>query len=100
MTPPSFGDSATRSSLTQTTFWPFTHTHTIPIADSTRFYAPIALDEQRAAPRRQQKRRASHRRRSRGMWGGLHAGAEVQFLGVPRRTLGETIDGFDTVQFK
>ena len=30
MTPPSFGDSATRSSLTQTTFWPFTHTHTIP----------------------------------------------------------------------
>ena len=30
MTPPSFGDSATCSSLTQTTFWPFTHTHTIP----------------------------------------------------------------------
>ena len=28
MTPPSFGDSATCSSLTQTMFWPFTH---IPI---------------------------------------------------------------------
>ena len=28
MTPPSIGDSASCSSLTQTTFWPFTHTHT------------------------------------------------------------------------
>ena len=39
MTPPSFGDSATCSSLTQTTctVWPFTHTHTIPdCTDVTR----------------------------------------------------------------
>ena len=37
MTPPSLGDSATCSSLTQTTFWLVTHTHT-HLEDSRVWY--------------------------------------------------------------
>ena len=44
MTPPSIGDSASCSSLTQTMFWPFTHTHT-HTGDATFFsvWAPAAF---------------------------------------------------------